>query len=117
MLNNWVVALSQRLPQLGLRPFLLSRVDQTQSEQRASLGELARRGATRQIRPDDADTVHPRTAVDETERGGSGELGPIRGSSQPVEVLAEEPVRGGAAMGKGVGEGDGGVVNGVAVLE
>jgi hypothetical protein len=92
MLHNWVVTLSQRLPKLGLRPFLLSRIDQTQSKQRASLGKLARRGAAWQVRPNNTDTVHPRTAVDETERSGRGELGPVRGSSQPVEVLAEEPV-------------------------
>jgi len=55
--------------------------------------------------------------MNQAQRSSSREFCPIVGSAQPVKVLAEESVGCGAAVCKGVGKSDGGMVDGVTVLE
>lgn len=44
-------------------------------------------------------------------------LGPVCRAGKPVEVIADEPVDGGAGVHVGVGEGDSGVEYGVSCFE
>lgn len=55
--------------------------------------------------------------MDETEGSSRGELGPIARSTQPIQVFSKESVRSRTAMGKGVGECDGRVVDRISVFE
>lgn len=117
VLHDGVVNLGETLTELLLRALLPSRIDEAEGEECTALGELGRRVPSREVRLDDAPAVDVRAAVDETKGGSGRELGPVGRAAKPVEVLAQEAVRGGAAVGKRVGEGDGRVVDRVAVLE
>ena len=47
--------------------------------------------------------------LDDTQAGRSGELGPVGGTSEPLEVVAQEEVVGGAGLGEPVANDDRGI--------
>lgn len=96
-------------------------VDKTQSVEGASLGVRARpryRGAVaREVRPEDRHPASEVALVEDTERGGSREFGPVGRPAEPVEVRSEERVRGCSSVHERVRKSDGRVVHRGARLE
>jgi hypothetical protein len=94
-------------------------VDETESEQTSSLGVVAR-GRTvglGEVGVENGFALREVALVDDSESGSGGELGPVGGAREPVEVLAEEEVRGGSRVGECVHEGDRRVIDRLARLE
>lgn len=94
-------------------------VHESESKQTSTLAVVARAGSigSRQVGLEDRSSLREVSLVDDSEGGGGRELGPVGRAGQPVEVLAEEEVRGRSCVGEGVHERHGRVVDGVARFE
>lgn len=121
MLDNLVLRSSlKRILEVGERlSSTMVGVNETESEQTSSLRVVARGRAIGlgKVRLKDGLALREVALVDDSESGGGRKLGPVGGAREPIEVLAEEEVRGGSGVGEGVHESDGRVVDRLARLE
>lgn len=117
MLDERVVTFGQTLLELFLSKLDTTGIDETKREEGTSFTVLVGSSTSGKVGLYDAVTVDPASTVNETQSGSCGELGPVGSSAEPVEVLTKELVRCGAAVGKSVGEGDGGVIDGISIFK
>lgn len=113
MLNDLLSRMTSELSLQELQDLLpSSSVDQSQGVQTSSLRvRTARSGGSRKVRSEEGHSSREVPLVNDSESSGGRELGPVRGSSQPVKVLSKELIRGGSGVHEGVGKGDGRVVH------
>ena len=109
---------AQRVQQVRADLSAVVGVDDAQREERAALTVRRRRHPRlRQVRLEELERLLDVALVDHAERRRRRELGPVGRARQPLEVVAEEGVGGGARGHQRVGEDDARVVHRVALLD
>ena len=71
----------------------------------------------RQIWTENRHALGKRALVDDTERSGRAEHGPVRRSTQPLQVVPQELIGSGSSVSEGVGESDRRMKDGSTSLE